>query len=283
MKRVYSGYDVRTYHEKLVKTIARYGLPKGAPHAWLRDPDFRASDHLYCIQPSAGIYWQCYLYAALQAAGIDHQAGLSTITLLDERWHFGAKNWKFSPTKMEYQVRRALKGLNYIVVIEFEIFRNVSYLGPPQSGSVVASDQGCTIAPHFQGLIWGSPPSRQQRAQLSGGLFGAPGVEVESIYDYPGAVRYMCKPPHKGRSVFQRLTGKIGRRPWPNMSLTLHHLMLTDLHRFCYPELTFASGQGSAVLAHANRLWRDYIPSGLRRYDFPQQPFDEIRLRRRPR
>jgi hypothetical protein len=281
MKRVYPGYDVRKYHDKLVKTIARHGLPTGAPHAWRRDPDFRALDHLYCMQPSAAIYWQCYLYSALQAAGINQHAGLSTITLLDKRWHFGAKNWNFSPTKMEYQVRRALKGLNYIVVIEFEIFRNVRYLGPPEPGSAVATNQGCTIAPHVQGLIW-APPSRQQRAHLSGGLFGAAGVQVEGIYDFPGAVRYMCKPPHKGRSVFQRPTGTMGRRPWPEMSLTLHHLMLTHLHRYRYPELTFASGEGSAVLAHANRLWRDYIPSGLRRYDFPQQPFDQIQLRPAP-
>jgi len=88
------------------------------------------------------MYWQCYLFAALQAAGIDQRPDLSTITILDKRWHFGERHWNFAPGKMVYQVRRALKGLNYLVVIEFEIFRNVRYLGPPPSGSVAAHTTG---------------------------------------------------------------------------------------------------------------------------------------------
>jgi hypothetical protein len=33
------------------------------------------------------------------------------------------------------------------------------------------------------------------------------------------------------------------------MSLTLHHLFLSNLHQLSYPDLTFADGEGRAVLA----------------------------------
>src|SRR5580700_8287921 len=96
-KRIYLGYDIPAYHARLCKTIRRYGLPRGAPRAWLRDPDFQAWDYLGYMQPSGAMYWQCYLYAALQAAGIDQRLDLSTITILDQRWHFGERAWNFSP------------------------------------------------------------------------------------------------------------------------------------------------------------------------------------------
>jgi len=260
-KPVYLGYDIPAYHERLRKAISRYGLPTAAPRAWLRHPDFQAWNYLGYMQPSGAMYWQCYLFAALQAAGIDQRPDLSTITILDHRWHFGECLWNFAPRKIEYQVRRALLGLNYIVVIEFEIFRNVRYFGPPPPGSVAAhQDYGRTIAPHIQGLIWGKWPSRRQRALFAGGLFGASGIQVENVYDLMGAQRYVGKPPYRGRSVYQRLNGTFGRRPWPDMSLTLHHLLLSNLSRFCWPELTFASGEGSAILADAKRIWRDYTP-----------------------
>ena len=204
MKSIYFGYDIPGYHKRLYKVIARYGLPTEAPRAWLRDPDFHAWDYLGYMQRSGAMYWQCYLYAALQAAALDQRPDLSTITILDKRWHFGERHWNFSPGKIEYQVRRALKGLKYIVVIEFEIFRNIRYLGPPPPGSVAANqDHGRTLAPHIQGLIWGTRPSRRQRALSAGGLFGAPGIQVESVYDFLGAQRYVGKPPYRGRSVYQ--------------------------------------------------------------------------------
>ena len=170
---------------------------------------------------------------------------------------------------MEYQVRRALKGLNYIVAIEFETFRNVRYLGPPPPGSVAAhQDQGRTIAPHIQGLIWGKFPSPRQRAQFSGGIFNAPGIKVVGVHDVAGAVKYLGKPPYRGRSVYRRLNGTMGRRPWPEMSLTLHHLLLSHLHPYSCPDLTFASGAGSAILTNAKRLWRDFKPGSTHPTDY---------------
>ena len=217
-KRIYPGYDIPGYRERLYKSIKRYGLPRGAPRAWLRDVDFQAFDYLGYMQPSGAMYWQCYLFAALQAAGIDQRVDLSTITILDQRWHFGERNWNFAPRKIEYQVRRALKGLNFIVAIEFETFRNVRYLGPAPPGSVAAhEDHGRLITPHIQGLIWGKFPSPRQRAQFSGGIFNAPGIKVVGVHDVAGAVKYLGKPPYRGRSVYRRLNGTMGRRPWPEM------------------------------------------------------------------
>src|ERR1700686_4316738 len=79
-KQIYLGYDIPSYQQRLLKAISRYGLPVGAPHAWLRKPDFQAWDHLGYMQPSGAMYWQCYLHAAFHAAGIDEHPSLSTIT-----------------------------------------------------------------------------------------------------------------------------------------------------------------------------------------------------------
>jgi hypothetical protein len=144
-KRIYPGYDIPGYHERLSKSIKRYGLPRRAPRAWLHDVDFQAWDYLSYMQPSGAMYWQCYLFAALQVVGIDQRPELSTITILDQRWHFGERKWNFAPGKIEYQVRRALKGLNYIVAIEFEIFRNVRYLGVRRDKAALSS--GCEAHP----------------------------------------------------------------------------------------------------------------------------------------
>jgi hypothetical protein len=260
--RIYFGHDVPGYSEKLQKAIARYGLPRGAPHFWLRDPDFQAPDCLGYMQPSGAIYWQCYLYEALRQARTDECPDLSAITIIDKRWHFGHRHWNFAPGKIEHRVRRALKGLNYIVAIEFEVFRNVRYLAEPAPRSLAAhKDEGITIAPHIQGLLWGGGVSRRSRAKFIGGIFNAPGIKVVDVYDLPGALRYMGKPPYCGRSVFRSGSGRYYRRPWPKMSLTLHHLLLSHLHQFRRPDLTFAGGEGSAILARAKRLWRDFRPA----------------------
>jgi hypothetical protein len=155
-KRIYPGYDIPGYHERLSKSIRRYGLPRGAPRAWLRDVDFQAWNYLGCMQPSGAMYWQCYLFAALQAAAIDQCPDLSTITILDQLWHFGERNWNFAPAKIEYQVRRALKGLNYIVAIEFETFRNVRYLGPPPRKSGCPPGSRSYYRPSHSGSDLGS-------------------------------------------------------------------------------------------------------------------------------
>jgi hypothetical protein len=152
-KPVYLGFDIPEYQERLRKAISRYGLPHTAPRAWLRDPDFQAWDSLGYMQPSGVMYWQCYLFAALQAAGIDQRFDLSTITILDKRWHFGERKWDFSPGSIKYRVQQALKALSYLVMIEFEIFRNVRCLQPlPRNKVKLFRDQGRLIAPHVQGL-----------------------------------------------------------------------------------------------------------------------------------
>jgi hypothetical protein len=67
---------------------------------------------------------------------------------------------------------------------------------------------------------------------------------------------------------FRAPSGRMVRRAWPEMSLTLHHLLLRQLHRYCYPELTFAGGEGRAILATAKRLWRDYKPGSTHPSDY---------------
>ena len=299
MQSAYQGYDVRWYEDELERAITRYGLPQGAPRSSLRDLDYRVADLLGYMQPSAALYWQFYLYHALVAGDVFDRSDIWTITVLDKRWHFGEHRWNFAPTKIEYQVRRALHGLNYLMMIEFEVFGNLHHLEqlsslsaapeidpslPPHLGWRMSEprqrDDGRIIAPHLQGLIWGQRPSRRQRSQFPGSIFNASGIKLMPLTDFAGAVRYMVKPPYMGRLVRMRSKGGHVRYPWTAMPLLLHHLLFCNLHRYCFADLTFASGEGRAILAHANRLWRDYNLVGLRRHVYPQQPFHQIRLRR---
>lgn len=280
MQRIYQGYDVRVYKEKLEKAVFKYGLPMGASPSLLRDLDYRVLDFLGYMQPTASRYWQIYLYHALVDGGIHDRFDIYPTTILDRYWHFGERNWRFAPGKIEYQVRRALNGLNYLVMIEFEIFGNVRF---PEEFKIEVSrfrDQGRVIAPHVQGLIWGKRPSRQQRAQFAGGMFGAHGTTLRSLTDFAGAIRYMVKPP-KGGLLHPLPGGGNHRYPWEEMPLSLHHLLFRNLHTFSYPDLTFASGEGSRILAYAKRLWRDYSPVGLQRYSCPPTPFHRISIIRR--
>jgi len=81
------------------------------------------------------------------------------------------------------------------------------------------------------------------------------------VYDFLGALRYKGKSPYRGRTVFRLpSSGRKISRPWSDMSLTLHHLLLRNLHQYRCPELTFAGGEGRAILAYAKRLWREYKP-----------------------
>lgn len=248
----------------------------------MRDLDYRVLESLGYMQPSAALYWQFYLYHALTAGGVIDRPDIFTITVLDHRWHFGEHRWQFAPGKIEYQVRRALKGLNYLVMIEFEVFGNLRHRDEwIQDGEDYVHDRGRLITPHIQGLLWGQRPSRRQRAQFAGGIFNAPSIKLMPLTSFAGAVRYMAKPPYMGQMVHSRPDGRV-RYPWADMPLLLHHLLFCNLYNYCYADLTFASGEGSAILAHAKRLWRDYTPVGLQRYAYPQQPFHQIGLARNP-
>src|SRR5579862_7661236 len=97
----------------------------------------------------------------------------------------------------------------YLVIIKLEIHRNFTYQAPPPPGSVAAyADHGRLIAPHIQGFIWGEALSRRQRAQFAGGIFSAPGVKIVRVHDFPGALKYMGKPPYRGRSVYRLASGR---------------------------------------------------------------------------
>jgi hypothetical protein len=285
MRSVYDGFNIQEYAGRLSKAITRYGLPKGIGvyRSWQCDLDYRVSDLLGYMQPLAPLYWQFYLYHALTAGDVIDRDDIYTITVLDHRWHFGEYQWAFAPEKMKHRVRRALKGLNYLVMIEFEVFGNRWYHEEwtDDDGFNVNVPRGRLITPHIQGLLWGERPSRRQRAQIAGGILNAPSIKLMPLRNFAGAVRYMVKPPYMGQELHERPDGSRRRYPWAAMPLKLHHLLFSRLYSFSYSDLTFAGGEGRAILAHANRLWRDYQPCGLRRYAYPQQPFHHLRLARR--
>ena len=281
MSLIYPGYDVCAYKRILERAILNYDLPCGAPRSLYGDLDYRVLDFLGYMQPAAGVYWQTYLYHSLVDGGVYRRSDIYPTTIIDNDWHFGERQWDFSPGKIQHQVRRAFKGLNYLVMIEFAIFGNVRYHKEINAGASRIRDQGRLIAPHVQGLIWGERPSREQRAQFAGGIFGTHGTTLRTLTDFAGAVRYMVKPPYRGELVHPRRGGGYIRYPWAKMPLLLHHLLFRNLYKFSYPDLTFASGEGSRILANAKRLFRDYTPVGVQRYSFPPTPLDRTSMAKR--
>jgi hypothetical protein len=259
LKPIYKGFSTAAYTERLEAAIQRYGLPFGAE--WLRgnspmnniNGDMPWASLSY-MQPEAAVYWHNYLNEAMLDAGIYRRTDLRTITILHAPWHFGSRQWRFDLHAIKRYVRRALRGTNYIVMIEFEIYRNLYYWRQEQQQSY---PEGKLICPHVQGIIWGPLP-RSVRKAFDGGILGAPAVKLKRIYHLPGASLYMVKPPYKGRSAIFKGDGNIKRAPWPmkDMSLTLHHLCLKNLWQFTYSDLTLSGGEGVPILAAARRTWR---------------------------
>ena len=101
MRSIYEGFIIQEYADRLRKAVTRYGLPKGTGvyHSWQRDLDYRVLNLLGYMQPSSPLYWQCYLYNALTAGGVSDREDIYTITILDQRWHFGEYKWDFAPEK----------------------------------------------------------------------------------------------------------------------------------------------------------------------------------------
>jgi hypothetical protein len=85
-------------------------------------------------------------------------------------------------------------------------------------------------------------------------MFGSSGINVKRLTNFTGAVGYMVKPPYMGQLIRPRRGHGFVRYPWPGMPLRLRHLLFCNLFDSQYPGLTFASGEGSAILAHAKRL-----------------------------
>jgi hypothetical protein len=202
MRTVYHGHDVAQYKDKLERAIYRYGHPRGTYRPFSYGLDDHVDDKLGYMQPSAALYWQKYLHEALVAHDVYDRGDIWAMTILDRRWHFGEHHWRFEPRRIEHQVRRALKGLNYLVMTEFEVFGNLHQFEQlPQRSINEQVNHGRIIAPHIQGLIWGRRPSRRQRAQFLGGLSGSYGIKLMPLNNFAGAVRYMVKPPYMGRLV----------------------------------------------------------------------------------
>lgn len=225
------GFKVREYKDKLENALTWYGVPRRALNMRARGLDYRVTDMLGYMQPSASVYWQHYLYHALTEGAVIDRDDIRPITILDHRWHFGEHQWNFNPRKIEYQVRRALKGLNYLVIIEFEVFGNLQYREEWfEDGLQETCPHGRLITPHIQGLLWGKHPSRRQRAQFAGGIDNAPGIVLKRLTNFAGAVRYMVKPPYMGQEVHLRPDGSRVRYPLAAMPLKLHYLLFCRLH-----------------------------------------------------
>ncbi|HVH74289.1 MAG TPA: hypothetical protein VM755_05175 [Stellaceae bacterium] len=210
------------------------------------------------MQPDAAILWRNYLVYACSGR-LSKVVDFRTLTILDTNWHFGERNWQFNLNKVKHKTRKSLKGLNYIVIVDFDIYRNYHYKIPVSGPLFRERDFGRLIAPHIHGIIWGPRLSLERRAKFAGGLFGAPAVKEVKIYHFGGASLYMVKPPYRGKSIVTGRNNKYGRRPWNDMYLTSHHLLLTHLGGYSYPDLTFAGGDGCAVLKEAKRLWKKDI------------------------
>jgi hypothetical protein len=272
--RSYPGFSPFDYTWRLTNAINKYGLPASLPIEWEYDINNEAFYYLKYMQPDSALIWIRYLSTAMKLYRLDQRKDLATLTIIDKRWHFGEEWWNFSAQFIKNEIQRIFLNLNYILLIEFGVYRNYHHhtqLGP--HSLIQDLDEGRLIAPHAQGVIWHKRPTRAQRKKFSGGIFNAHSVHVRDVHDFDGAVRYMVKPPYRGQSVIKRASGRCVSVPWPDMNLTLHHLLLSNLGKYTFPELTFAGGEGVEILQSAKDQWRKDVryrvnhpisPGGLR-------------------
>jgi hypothetical protein len=185
-------------------------------------------------------HWEMALRHGLEAMRVEPNM-LSMATVLDERWHFPARHWRFDLDEITRHVKGALEGLDYLFLVEFAPITFHGY---------------SIIAPHLQGLLW--PMNRYQAADVSshfsGGLAGAPALMRLPVYDLPGAMRYNVKVIDRGYTYGVTRLGKPIRRRRQLYLTEVYHLW-RNLHHFTYPEMTIAGGIGEEVVQGAlNRL-----------------------------
>ena len=248
--------DCRQHAQDQQQALDRYGpLPRRSlrlVRSLLRRG--RALELRY-INPYAREAWQKYLLDALLRRGIDAVPDLRTITIINGDWQFSEKSQDFDLERLKRQIRKILRGYNYIVMIEFAYIRNY------QDGH----GTGRVIVPHVQGLIWGVTPGlRTQRAKLTPSMAGADPIHLRVVNDaaggLAGAVSYMVKPPYHGYRLWKKSTQGFGHRREP-LPLKVHHYLLTHLFQYEYDQLALSGGKGMAVLrtarAAADRPFRD--------------------------
>lgn len=209
---------------------------------------FQARDLGY-LNPWARLIWLKAVTTAIHHADFEGNQ-IYMVTIIHEPWHTNDISWEIDINAIKRRLWRRLNGLSFIGMIEFAYFQNVAHKGAK------------LIAPHFQGLFWGSLSRaryRRLRQGFAGGVHGSVGVYRRKVTHLSGAIDYSIKQPSYGYRI-----AMFGSRKFRHFStklwLTQHYSLVEHLGDYRFQDLTVAGGQGAEILRAAKRYCRHRRP-----------------------
>lgn len=219
--------------KKLLTAIETHGNIKSRKHSKLHKDEWGS---LCYMNPYSHIPLVEVLLSTIESYAIP-TTSMHMITVIEKNWETNSVKFEFNARKITKELRKGLKGLNYIGLIEFAYFRKKDL-----------------IAPHFHGLIWGEltkDREDQLNALFSGGRKGAKGFVAKKVYNLVGALAYCTKPLYHGYKMPQSDdedsdTGY--QRQTDYITLDKHYILYSHLEKYTYKELCVCGGKnGNSV------------------------------------
>jgi hypothetical protein len=166
---------------------------------------------------------------------------ISMFTIVVNKYDFGQDNWNFQYKSFQKEIKKILKGYDYIANVALDEFPRISFL-----------QDGTLMTPHIHGIFFRTL-TRWEKGKLSKRIkkyFPQSRIRpfvVRPQYDLESAIQYSFKALFGGKRTFMRRNLTIGLKN-TNMTYKAVYANFIHLKRFRIYDLAFAGGKGKEIL-----------------------------------
>lgn len=191
------------------------------------------------MQPLALKNFSDVVYSYLEP--IIGSRNISMFTIVVDKYNFGQDNWNFRYKSFQKEMKKILKGYDYIANVALDEFPRISF-----------QQDGTLMTPHIHGIFFRTL-TRWEKSKLSKRIkkyFPESRIRpfvVRPHYDLKSALQYSFKALLGGKRTFMRRDLTIGLK---NTSMTYKAIFTNFTHLKCFKiyDLAFAGGKGKEVL-----------------------------------
>lgn len=166
---------------------------------------------------------------------------ISMFTIVVDKYNFGQDNWDFRYKEFQKEIRKILKGYDYIANVALDEFPRGCF-----------QEDGVLMTPHIHGIFFRTL-TRWEKAKISRAIkkyFQGSRIRpfvVRPHYDLESAIQYSFKALFGGKRMFMRKDRTFAYR---NMSVTYKTIYANFVHlkRFKIYDFAFAGGKGKEAL-----------------------------------
>lgn len=166
---------------------------------------------------------------------------ISMFTIIVDKYNFGQNDWNFQYKRFQKDIKKLLKGFDYIANVALDEFPRSEY-----------EEDGKLMTPHIHGIFF-RPLSRWEKGKLSVRIKKyfpncrmRPFV-VREHFDLESALQYVFKALFGGKNTYVNKKYKLRSR---NVETTYKSIFINYIHlkRFKIYDLAFAGGKGKEAL-----------------------------------